>query len=162
MVSGGNCDMLGSLAGSFGGNVSVLACNPGVATATFNRDGSFEGLLRQANRSVELAFPPGRRGTAPSMRMDNVIVLAKSAGLWKATEETGTLELCSTSTTGTGSTTLSGGPEGFERTQAMRFGPSAYVRLQYTCAGDSMTITVPSRGPMPGFSVQLQRTATPP
>lgn len=161
MVSGGNCDMLGALAGSFGANVSVLSCNPGTATATFNRDGSFGGMLQNASRSVEMAFP-SRRGAAPTMRIDSTIALAKSAGLWKATEDTGSLELCSTSTMGMGNTRMSGGPEGFERTRPMSFGPAAYVRLQFTCAGDRMTINVPPRGPMPGFSVQLERTGTPP
>lgn len=158
MVSGGNCDMLGGLGGSFGANVSVLACNPGTATATFNRDGTFGGMLQNASRSVEVALPAGRR-EQPRLQMNNLISLAKSAGLWKATEETGALELCSTSTVGSGHVEIVGSPRG---PQPMRFGPAAYVQLQYTCAGDSMTITVPARAPMPGFSVQLERTATPP
>lgn len=161
MVTGAHCDMLGSLAGSFGATASVTACEPGTASVTFNPDGTFGGMLQNAHRSVSVALP-GRRRAGLSMQLDSSISLVKSTGLWKAEEETGVLDLCSTSTVGAGQIRFSGGPEGAERSQAMRFDSVAYVPLQYACAGNSMTITVPPQGAGVGsFSVQLERIATP-
>jgi hypothetical protein len=158
MVPGsGNCHILGSMMAGTGVSVDVEECRPGEATATFNPDGTFGGMLQNAKRRVSMQFPGGRSGgEAPRMTAENFIVLAKSAGLWKATEDSGDLELCSTTTTGMGSIKMSG--IGATRTRPMSFGPSAYVKLNYTCAGDAMTITVPSQGGgMPAFSVQAER-----
>ena len=159
MVAGsGNCHILGSMMAGTGVSVNVEECRPGEASATFNPDGTFGGMLQNAKRRVSMQFPSRRGGREmPRMTAENFIALAKSAGLWKATEETGKLELCSTTTTGLGSMTMSG--VGATRTRPMTFGPSAYVALNYTCSGDAMTITVPAQGAVPSFSVEAVRVA---
>ena len=159
MVPGsGNCHILGSMMAGTGVSVNVEECRPGEASATFNPDGTFGGMLQNAKRRVSMQFPGGRSAReAPRMTAENFIALAKSAGLWKATEETSKLELCSTTTTGLGSMTMSG--VGATRTRPMTFGPSAYIALNYSCSGDAMTITVPAQGPVPSFSVNLERVA---
>jgi hypothetical protein len=159
--SAGNCGMIGAMMGGAGVDVSVDECTPGEASATFNRDGSFGGMLTNARRRVTMQFPAGRSGRdPPRMTAETFIALAKSAGLWRATEETGKLELCSTTTTGLGNMTMSG--VGATRTRPIPFGPSAYIALNYSCAGNAMTITVPGRGAMPSFSVQMERTGPAP
>lgn len=159
MVAGsGNCHILGSMMAGTGVSVNVEECRPGEASATFNPDGTFGGMLQDAKRRVSMQFPSRRGGREmPRMTAENFIALAKSAGLWKATEETGKLELCSTTTTGTGTLTMSG--VGATGARPMTFGPSAYVALNYTCSGDSMTITVPAQGAVPSFSVEAVRVA---
>lgn len=152
----GNCSVLGSLMAGTGASVTVDECRPGEASATFNPDGTFGGMLTNAKRRATMRFPAGRGGReAPRMTVENIISLAKTSGLWKVTEETSKLELCNTSTVGTGTLTMSG--VGASRSQPMRFGPTAHVALNYTCSGDAMTVTVPAQGPMPSFSVDLER-----
>ena len=168
MVSGGNCDMLGGLtSGMPGVSVRTEQCDPGQATGSFNRNGSFEGILENSQRRVSMTFSPrGRRGEPSVMTMETIIRLAKGAGLWSAQEETGDLRFCSTTTTGIGHTNMSGMEQAegrmHEVTRPLRFGPVATVNLKYTCSGDNMTITVPSQGSgMGDFSIQLQRMAPP-
>ena len=168
MVSGGNCDMLGRLtSGMPGVSVRTEQCNPGQATGSFNRNGSFEGMLENSQRRVSMTFSPrGRRGEPSVMTMETIIRLAKGAGLWSAQEETGDLRFCSTTTTGIGHTKMSGMEQAegrmHEVSQPLRFGPVATVNLKYTCSGDNMTITVPSQGSgMGDFSIQLQRMPPP-
>ncbi len=159
--SAGNCEWLGGLmSGVSGMSVAVEHCEPGEAVATFNRDGTFGGMLTNSNRRVLMTFP-SRGREAPEMRSELFIALAKSAGQWQASEDSGNLDLCNTSTTGMGRITMSG--DDFSRTRPLPFGPSAYISLRYSCSRDSMTITVPSPGGTAGeFSVNLERTATPP
>lgn len=160
--SGGNCDWLVGMMGNIPGmSVSVEECLAGQANVTFNRDGTFGGMLTNARRQVLMSLPVRGSREAPQMRSTAVIAVAKSAGQWRAAEEGGELALCNASTTGSGHITMSG--DGFSRTMPIPFSPSAFVALNYSCSGNQMTITVPSPGPNAGsFSVELERVSAQP
>jgi hypothetical protein len=160
---GADCGWLSGPGFSAGGaTVTPLVCEPGEAEARFNRDGSFDGELRNLLRRVRVDFP-SRRGSQPAqMMLETKITLAKGAGLWRADEETRSLRLCSTTTTGFGTMRMSGeeGATGMpiDRETPMSFGPVEQIDVEYTCAGDRMTITVPPRGPaMQPFTIDLVR-----
>lgn len=147
--SANNCGILGSMMPS-GMDVRVEECVPGEASAVFYPDGTFGGMVSGARRRVSFEFPGGRPGMSTRREYSSNLNLVKSTGLWKA--DRGSLELCSTQTVGDGRT--NGMP--------IRFAPVAHIGLNYTCAGDAMTISVPAQGRMPGFSVQMQRTGPAP
>ncbi|MFN3958918.1 MAG: hypothetical protein ACK4NP_03285 [Parvularculaceae bacterium] len=143
--------------------MTPLACEPGEAEATFNRDGSFEGVLRNALRRVRLQMT-SRRGRSTQMTIETDIQLAKGAGLWRADDASGTLRLCSTTTTGVGVMRMTGVEEAEGRPidirRPMAFGPVAQVDLTYTCAGDRMTVTVPAAGGAGApITIELARAA---
>jgi hypothetical protein len=149
-VRGPDCSWIATLGASMRGvTVTPLACEPGEAEATFNRDGSFEGVLRNALRRVQIEMP-SRRGRPTQMTMENEITLAKGACLWRADDASGSLRLCSTTTTGDGVMRMSGVEEAsgapIEIERPMAFRPVAQLDLAYSCAGDRMTITVPAPG----------------
>ncbi len=161
---GPDCSWLSTLGASLPGvTVTPLACEPGEAEATFNRDGTFGGTLRDALRRVRVEMASRGSGRSTSMTMETQISLAKGAGLWRADDDTGVLRLCSTTTTGVGVMRMSGidaaSGEAIEMERPMTFGPVAQVDLGYTCASDRMTITVPSAGgASEPFTIELVRS----
>lgn len=161
--SGGNCEWLSNFA-TDRMTMTPEVCEPGNATVSFNRDGTFEGMVTNAKRRVTMTFASRRGGPTPSMTFETIIRLAKSTGLWSAREETANLKLCHTMTVGEGEMKMRGADplsgESRENSQAMRFGPMETVDFQYSCSGNAMTVTYTPPG-KPSFGFKLERVGPP-